>query len=727
MHLICRRKFWLLAVLTSVGLCAAGSCSKTDDIPAEAKTSAPSRSVTFNRDVAPIIFGKCAACHRPGEAAPFSLLTYDDVRRRGSQIAEVTRRGFMPPWPPHEDFGDVAGNRRLSEEEIETLAAWTASDMQEGDAADLPAPPKFAEGWQLGPPDLVLESPAYVLAAAGGDRFRNFVIPVELAAPQWVEAIELRPTNPRVTHHARLGIDGSYESVRRDAEDPEPGYEGMAWGEDPDGQLVVWAPGMMAHGGVPGARWRLQPKTCLVLHTHLQPSGKQEEVRFRIGLHFAKGPPTVRPMILRVGSRAIDIPAGAAHHLVVDKYVLPVAIDIHSIFPHAHSLCREIRVLAVQPDGTEQPLLRIEKFDEQWHDQYRYVKPVRVPRGATIISEFTYDNTDANERNRRHPPERTVYGSNAADEMQDVYLQVTTVRADERAALLEDFQHRETQSKLIGYGKTLEAYPQDPWAREGLAASYLALGQPQEAIRLLEERLKLGPTAIHSSAILGMANLAGGDAARAEELQRQVIEKDAAYPFAWLGLGRALAAQQRLEEADEAFRRAIELAPGLTEAQLERANLLLKQGKLEEAATACEAAIASAPDSPNALLKLAEIRCRQANYDGGLRLLELAQRLAPYTHPPKVLLAVYCFQNGENDQAHKLLNEAHAAQPDHPVPALFLGQLARKDGRLEDARRFLEQAATLRIPDNWPASHRKRFVMLLELERSQLHGERQTP
>ena len=149
-----------------------------------------------------------------------------------------------------------------------------------------------------------------------------------------------------MTHHARLGIDTSYESVRRDAEDDQPGYDGMAWGEDPDGQLVIWAPGMVARRGTPGAAWRVQPKTCLVLHTHLQPSGKTETMQFRIGLHFADKPPTVRPVILRIGSRDIDIPAGEARHTVVNEYELPVAIDVHSIFPHAHSLCKEVRVHA---------------------------------------------------------------------------------------------------------------------------------------------------------------------------------------------------------------------------------------------------------------------------------------------------------------------------------------------------------------------------------------------
>lgn len=716
-----RRILWLVVIgLFGAMLGAFVGCTRSSKSTDRPITNAAKGTPTFSRDVAPIVFAKCASCHRPGEAAPFSLLTYDDVRSRAKQIVDVTQKRFMPPWPPDDGHGDFEGVRRLSDQELQALADWAESDLPRGSDADLPSAPEFADGWQFGTPDLVLESPEYTLSAGGSDQFRNFVIPIELKTPRWVEAVELRPTNPRITHHARLGIDTSYESARRDAEDGQPGYGGMAWGEDPDGQLVIWAPGMVVRRGTSGAAWRLQPKTCLVLHTHLQPSGKTEKMQFRIGLHFTDKPPTVRPFILRIGSRDIDIPAGAAWHTVVNEFELPVAVDVHSIFPHAHSLCKEVRVHAEQADGTRQPLIWIKHFDENWHDQYRYVKPVRLPRGTKLVTEFSYDNTDANVRNRHRPPERTVYGSNAADEMQDVYLQVTTVQPDERAALLEDFRYAEDRSKLVGYRKTLEVYPQDPWSLEGLAASYLALGKPQDAIRELDERLRLGPTEIHSLAILGMAHLAGGDSAVAEKLLRQSIGMDNAYPFSWLGLGKTLAAEQKFGEADEAFRRALELAPALTDAHLERATLLMKQGKLDEAAAACDAAIKSAPDQANALLKLAEIRTRQGRYDESLHLLEVAQQLAPYTHPPKVLLAAYCFQSGVNGRARELLTEAHAEQPKHPVPALFLGQLARQEKHLDDARSYFESAASLPTPTNWPASHRKRFLILLHSERLQL-------
>ncbi len=708
----------LLLAAVSVLMIVGSSCTRTNEHATEIDVEAA--EVTFNRDVAPIIFANCSKCHRPGESAPFSLLTHDDVRRRAKQVAEVTRRRFMPPWLPQPEHGEFTGARRLSDRDIDTLAEWAASGAAQGKETDLPPAPEFVDGWQLGTPDLVLESPPYTLAAGGGDEFRNFVIPIELTLPQWVESIELRPVNQRVTHHARLGVDRTYESVRRDAEDDAPGYEGMAWGQDPDGQLVTWAPGMVAHAGTPGTAWRLFPKTCLVLHTHMQPSGKQETVQFRVGIHFAERPPDERPVMLRIGSRNIDIRPGDARHVVTDELAAPVDIDVHSIFPHAHSLCREMRVVAEFPDGSQQPLIWIRDFDENWHDNYRYLEPVRLPRGTRLVSSFVYDNSDANVRNRNHPPRRVVYGSNVADEMADVYLQVTTVRPDQRAVLMEEFEQRELRSQVVGFGKTLEMYPQDPWSREGLAACYLALGNTAEAIRLLEERLAIGQLAVHSVVALGMACEKGGDYPRAEELCRQALTMDAEYPLAWLGLGRALDGQGKFRDAADAYRRAGQIAPALTDAQLSLADNLLKQGELKEAAAACQAAIEISPDAASTHLKLAEICAKQKRYDDCLQEIDSARKLAPYTHPSKVLLAVYRFQNGDADRAKELLGEARAELPDHPVPELFLGQFAMQDQKWNDARKHLDAAATRTIPDNWPSSHKRRFLVLLHSERLKL-------
>ena len=218
------------------------------------------------------------------------MLTYDDARSRAGQIAEVTQSRFMPPWLPEDGHEPLAGDRRLSDDEIEVLAEWVGGSAR-GRSERLAAVRRmFHSGWQLGEPDLVLESPPFELPADGPDRFRNFVLPVPADADdRWVRAVEIRPLIPR--QPIMLGW-GSMPTTNRSAAmrpTPKPGYEGMAWGEDPGGQLITWTPGMTPDAGTPGAGLATaRPTTKLVLHTHLQPSGKRETDRFPLGLLFRR-------------------------------------------------------------------------------------------------------------------------------------------------------------------------------------------------------------------------------------------------------------------------------------------------------------------------------------------------------------------------------------------------------------------------------------------------------
>jgi tetratricopeptide (TPR) repeat protein len=406
---------------------------------------------------------------------------------------------------------------------------------------------------------------------------------------------------------------------------------------------------------------------------------------------------------------------------VTDQYTLPVDVDVHTIFPHAHSLCRELRVVAELPTGgSSKTLIAIDHFDENWHDSYRFREPVRLPRGTRLASTFVYDNTDANQRNRNHPPRRVVYGSNVTDEMADVYLQVTAVHPDQRAALMENYRRYDWQHQLVGFRKALELYPDDTFLQEGLATSYVALREPGKAIATLEQRLKTGPKAVYPVVSLGMALLAGGDAARAEARLREGIALDERYPLAWFGLAKALGAQQQWQPAEGAYRRAAELAPGLVDAQLNLADLLIRRGQLDEAARLCTATVDESPDQAPVYLKLADISARRGKIAESLDYFTQARRAAPYIHPPKVLLAVWLMGRGDTQGAMKWLREARAETPDHPVPVLMLGQSAIRAKDYAAAREQLQAAAGLPIPENWPESHRQRFGVLLHSERFRL-------
>ncbi len=183
---------------------------------------------TFARDIAPIIYQNCASCHRPGQTAPFPLLTYDDVKKHARQIATVTQTRYMPPWPPQPGYGDFADERRLSDTQIRTISDWVRAGAPEGPASEIPPPPQFPSGWQLGPPDLILNaSQPFMMPASGGDVFWNFIFKVDLPATRYVRAIEIRPgASDRSVHHANVLLDRTGAALRLETS-PGAGFPGM--------------------------------------------------------------------------------------------------------------------------------------------------------------------------------------------------------------------------------------------------------------------------------------------------------------------------------------------------------------------------------------------------------------------------------------------------------------------------------------------------------------------
>jgi hypothetical protein len=241
-------------------------------------------TVTFNRDVAPILYRNCSTCHRPGESGPFSLLTYDDAKRHAKLLAEVTRTGFMPPWLPAPGDFKFADERRLTAEQIAILSKWVAQGAVEGDPRDLPPKPQFPAGWQMGEPDLILKAEKpYTLSATGGDQYWNFVLPVPLQTARWVKAVEIRPADKRLVHHANLLID-SARTARQLESAPGSGFAGMEISLEsetfePDSHFLFWKPGSSPYVEPDGMAWRLDPGTDLVMNVHLQAGGNSAQRR----------------------------------------------------------------------------------------------------------------------------------------------------------------------------------------------------------------------------------------------------------------------------------------------------------------------------------------------------------------------------------------------------------------------------------------------------------------
>jgi tetratricopeptide (TPR) repeat protein/mono/diheme cytochrome c family protein len=581
---------------------------------------------TFNKQIAPIVFEYCAPCHRPGEAAPFPLLTYKDVKRQATQMVAVTRRRNMPPWPPEPGYGEFAGTRRLTEHQIATIAEWVKAGAPEGDGKDLPPAPKFAEGWQLGPPDLIVTLPrAYRLAASGKDVFRNFIVPVPGRETQYVRALELRPGNKRIVHHANIVIDRAQTLRARDGKDGQPGFPGMdviteSRGEfDPESHFLFWKPGSPAVPEPDDMAWKLTPGTDLILNMHLQPSGKEESLQPVVGLYFTDHPPTRFPMLLQLEhDGAIDVPPGSTDTAVTDRLTLPVAVQVLGVYPHAHYIGKTIDAWATLPGGERRPLIRINDWDINWQGVYLYRQPLRLPKGTVVEMKITYDNSERNPRNPNRPPRRVVTGDRSEDEMGHVWLQVLPEKAEERLLLQEAVMRRR-----------LEKYPADFVAHFNLAAALEEMGREKEAVPLYERAAVLRPDSavVHNN--LGAAYLASERGTEAVREFREAVRCDGTYADARYNLATALARQGELAASLAEFEVYLRARPDDAQALSDAGAVALEADRLDIASARWEAAVKLRPDDADLWTNVGTLRARQGNLREAILAFQQALRLNP--------------------------------------------------------------------------------------------------
>ena len=444
--------------------------------------------VTFSEHVAPIIFTNCTSCHRPGEAAPFALMSYRDARPLAKAIASATASHVMPPWKAGPSDYAFANARQLSADQIATIQKWVADGALEGDPARLPSLPRFTDGWQLGPPDLtVTMDRAFEVPATGPDVYRNFVVPLNLDRDTWVRAVEFRPSARTVVHHSLFFLDGTGASRERDAADPLPGFPGGMGGgrvvgrgqglgllgrgsgdadDDPvarvAGGLGGWALGGRALELPDGLAFFVPKGSDLVLSTHFHPSGKIEHEKSTVGLYFASGPPTQAfttiqlPPIFGV-FEGLDIPPDDGHYTIRDSFVIPIDVRAFSVGGHAHYLGKQMRLTATLPDGAVKTLLRIDDWDFSWQERYRFADFVALPKGTRLDAEVSYDNTLANKRNPSRPPVRVSWGEESTDEMGSIGLQVVAASPAELPQLRQAFLAHIRQAALTrpGLGQLL--------------------------------------------------------------------------------------------------------------------------------------------------------------------------------------------------------------------------------------------------------------------------------
>jgi peroxiredoxin/mono/diheme cytochrome c family protein len=411
------------------------------------KTAKTTGKFTYYRDVLPILQNNCQTCHRPGEVGPFSLMTYKQAVNWAGDIKEYTQARKMPPWKP------VAGpafhnERKLTTKEIATLAAWVDDDTPAGDPKDGPPPRKFAQGWQLGKPDLVLTVPDdFQVGPSGNDLFRCFVLPTNLPEDKYVTAVDIRPSNPRVVHHVLLYVDTTGQGrqlaekeAKRQKKDSEldrgPGYSSaMGIGFLPRGGLGGWAPGQMPRYLPVGTGYPLPKGSDVIVQVHYHRDGRLEKDRTRVGLYFAKKPVKTpyKGMLLAGGGAGkgrlrflFTVPAGDDNYKLTGSMWVEQDCTLYTVMPHMHMIGKKIRVTITPPKGKPQTLVAIDEWDYNWQETYILKKPITVKAGTRFDVEAYYDNSDKNPNNPFHPPKTVTFGMETTDEMCFVFLGATS-------------------------------------------------------------------------------------------------------------------------------------------------------------------------------------------------------------------------------------------------------------------------------------------------------------
>jgi hypothetical protein len=523
----------------------------------------PARSLTFSRDIAPIIFQNCTECHRPGQSGPFSLMDFASVSKRSSLIAEAGGKRFMPPWQPEEGYGDFVGERRLTIQQIGQIQQWVAEGSPQGDATGTPSLPAYSEGWQLGRPDVVLtNAESYELAAAGRDVYRNFVLSLPEQPVRYVRAMEFHPKN-RAIHHASIRVDATPESRLRDRREPGPGFRGMdmpATAETPEGHFLSWQPGRGPYVTAAGSSWVLPEGADLVVQLHLKPSGKVETIQPEIGLYFTDQPPTNHLFKLLLGSKHIDIPAGERAYVVEDQFRLPVAVEVTALNPHAHYLGKELEGFATLPDGSRKWLIRIPHWSFFWQGDYRLREPLFLPAGSALHMRYTYDNSEANPENPSIPPKRVRYGTQTTDEMAELWVQVSAPAAAlER--LREVCSERALQDIIAASETRLEANASDAEAHTRLGSIQVSSGQISQGLSHLYAATNAEPKLDSPHYYLGVYHRRQNQLAAARrEFQRAIQLNPDAYK-AYGNLGFIAEEQGHRSEAERYFRRVLEIYP----------------------------------------------------------------------------------------------------------------------------------------------------------------------
>lgn len=404
-------------------------------------------SVTFSKDVAPILYKNCAACHRSGEIAPMSLLSYKEVRPWARSIREVVADRRMPPWLADPHYGEFSNDRRLSQGEIDTIVAWVDSGAKEGDAKDLPPAPKFSDvGWKFGKPDVVLSMTMEASVPADGVvPYRHFVVPTNFTEDKYVQFAEIKRGDPSVVHHVIISVRepgqgplppagelnlGAAQNREGEARTLQQG-QGQARTQNPDGMLLGWAPGMSPLMLKEGQAKLVKKGSVLIFQMHYTTNGRPSKDRTSIGLYFAKGPIEKRVITTGAFARNLVIPPGEPNYESKSAYTFTEDSHIVSFMPHMHVRGKDFEYKLVYPDGTSKILLKVPRYDFNWQLNYFLKEPVAAPKGSRIECVAHHDNSERNKFNP-DPSKEVRWGPQTWEEMMIGWLDYTLDSQDLR-------------------------------------------------------------------------------------------------------------------------------------------------------------------------------------------------------------------------------------------------------------------------------------------------------
>jgi hypothetical protein len=398
---------------------------------------ASAANVTYYKDVAPIVQNRCQECHRPGEVAPMSFMTYDQVRpwAKAMKTAVVTKK--MPPWSADPHYGKFSNDRSLSQEDMVTLVAWVDGGAAAGNPKDAPTPRQYTEGWQIGKPDVVFELPTPIdVPASGIVDYTYVVIPTNFTEDKWIQFAEVRPDARSAVHHVLAFLRPPGNSFMKDAQPGVPYVPRRPGGETgqraqgniqeqiPGEMLVGYAPGLPPSQTRPGEAKLIKAGSDIVLQLHYTPNGKAVTDRTKFGLIFAKEPPQKRVMSMMAINYFIKIPAGDPNYEAHSRATVPQDVSLVSLLPHMHLRGKDFTYKAVYPSGETQVLLSVPKYDFSWQIQYSLDQELLLPKGTRIECTAHYDNSANNPANP-DPTKEVRWGDQTFEEMMVGFFDVS--------------------------------------------------------------------------------------------------------------------------------------------------------------------------------------------------------------------------------------------------------------------------------------------------------------